>query len=246
MKNVFKNFIRDHEAAIGIGAMIVFIAMVLVAGIAASVLVSTSNTVQIQALSTGQKTRKEVSSGISVFEVSGWVRNETNSSNLENISRLAVVVKVRPGSDDIDLNNTYVLISDGQKKALLRYNYQNATEDASTGNVSFVSPVSGNMFDSTELDEGFWNTTSAETFAIGVLQDEDNSMTANNPVLNRGDKAILYIRCNTSYLFHGETPTPQLEPRVDVFGRVIPEIGSPGVISFTTPMTYVDQIYKLQ
>ena len=235
MKMFVKNFIRDHEAAIGIGAMIVFIAMVLVAGIAASVLVSTSNTVQIQALSTGQKTQKEVSSGLSVYEVSGWVRNETNSTNLENLSRLAVVVKVRPGSDDIDLNNTYILLSNGQTKTLLRYNYSNATTSDAT---SFKGIVSGDMFD---IGDKYWNTTGNETFAIGVLQDEDGSMTATNPVLNRGDKAILYICTNTSFLFNS-----QLSPRTDVFGRVIPEIGSPGVISFTTPMTYVDQIYKLQ
>ena len=232
MRKFMKNFIRDHEAAIGIGAMIVFIAMVLVAGIAASVLVSTSNTVQIQALSTGQKTRKEVSSGISVFEVSGWVRNETNGTALENLSRLAIVVKVRPGSDDIDLNNTYILMSNGAKKALLRYNYTNSSD-------AFEDPVSGDMF--TALGDDGWNTTGTETFAIGVLQDEDNSLTASNPVLNRGDKAILYVCTNTSFLFGA-----QLAPRTDVFGRVIPEIGSPGVISFTTPMTYVDQIYKLQ
>ncbi|MBS3778264.1 MAG: flagellin [Candidatus Thermoplasmatota archaeon] len=232
MRMFVKNFIRDHEAAIGIGAMIVFIAMVLVAGIAASVLVSTSNTVQIQALSTGQKTQKEVSSGLSVFEVSGWVRNETNGTELENISRLAVVVKTRPGSDDIDLNNTYILLSNGGKKALLRYNYTNSSD-------AFKDPVSGDMF--TALTDAGWNTTGTETFAIGVLQDEDDSLTATNPVLNRGDKAILYICTNTSYLFD-----EQLPPRNVVFGRVIPEIGSPGVISFTTPMTYVDQIYKLQ
>ena len=65
---------NDGElGAIGIGAMIVFIAMILVAGIAASVLVSTSNTIQIQALATGQQTTKEVASGISVFEISGKV-----------------------------------------------------------------------------------------------------------------------------------------------------------------------------
>lgn len=237
MRKLVKNFIRDHEAAIGIGAMIVFIAMVLVAGIAASVLVSTSNTVQIQALSTGQKTRKEVSSGISVFEVSGWVRNETNGTALENLSRLAVVVKVRPGSDDIDLNNTYILLSNGATKSLLRYNYTNSS-DQGDGNISFVGDVTGDMFD---IGDEYWNTTGSETFAIGVLQDEDTSITASNPVLNRGDKAILYICTNSSYLFDSQLP-----PRTDVFGRVIPEIGSPGVISFTTPMTYVDQIYKLQ
>ena len=95
------------------------------------------------------------------------------------------------------------------------------------------------------LSAGEWDNVTRESFGLGVLQDEDNSITQNNPVINRGDKAILYIRCNTtnasSGLFNREIPT-----RTDIFGRVIPEFGSSGVISFTTPMTYVDVVYKLQ
>jgi len=228
MNKFIKHIKSDNLGAIGIGAMIVFIAMILVAGVAASVIVQTSNTVQIQALQTGQKTTKEVSSGLSVFEITGEVYY--NNASLENISKLAVTVKARPGSGDIDLNNTYILISNGVKKALLRYNSTN-----------FKDPVSGDLFSS--LTTAQWNGTNYEYFGIGVLQDEDNSLTSTNPVLNRGDKAILFLHCNATSngLFGAQIPT-----RTDIFGQVIPEIGSAGVISFTTPMTYVDNIYRLQ
>lgn len=234
MRKLIKILFRKDHGAIGIGAMIVLIAMILVAGIAASVIIQTSNTIQLQALQTGQKTTKEVSSGISVFEITGLVYNASGSSTLENITKLAITIKPRPGSDDIDLNNTYILISDGVKKSLLRYGYQNRTE-------IFDSSVSGNLFES--ISDTNWNITDYETFGIGVLQDEDNSMTAGNPVINRGDKAVLFLRCNSTNngLFGRQIPT-----RTEIFGQVMPEIGSPGVISFTTPMTYVDLIYKLQ
>jgi flagellin FlaB len=234
MRKLIKILFRKDHGAIGIGAMIVLIAMILVAGIAASVIIQTSNTIQLQALQTGQKTTKEVSSGISVFEITGLVYNSSGSSTLENITKLAITIKPRPGSDDIDLNNTYILISDGVKKSLLRYGYQNRTE-------IFDSSVSGDLFES--ISDANWNITDYETFGIGVLQDEDNSMTAGNPVINRGDKAVLFLRCNSTDngLFGRQIPT-----RTEIFGQVIPEIGSPGVISFTTPMTYVDLIYKLQ
>ena len=75
------------------------------------------------------------------------------------------------------------------------------------------------------------------------MQDYDNSMSQTNPVINRGDKAILYVRCSgtNSGVFNREIPV-----RTEITGRVIPEVGSPGVISFTSPMSYVDTIYKLQ
>jgi len=47
--------ISDENTAIGIGTLIIFIAMILVAGIAASVIIQTMNTLQQQqAMETGE------------------------------------------------------------------------------------------------------------------------------------------------------------------------------------------------
>ena len=220
--------------AIGIGAMIVLIAMILVAGVAASVLISTSNTLQSQALKTGSQTTREVSSGLSVYSVLGQVNvtgNETAGYTYNNIWCLAVTVAPKPGSDKIDLNNTYILISDGTKKALLTY--------AGYNNSSFWDDdVTGDLFGTTDI---VWTNLTSEQFGIGVLQDYDGSMSRTNPVLTRGDKAVLYIYTNSSGVFGS-----QISERKDIFGRVIPEIGAPGVISFTSPKAYVDKIYTLQ
>jgi len=238
--------------AIGIGAMIVFIAMVLVAGVAASVIINASNAVQIQALATGQQTTKEVSSGLSVFEIAGKV----NGSN--DLNNLSITVKARPGSGGIDLNNTYILISDGTTKSLLRYDYANASatyDEVASGNPSYgqtfvaKADADGDLFEF--MNESAWANIDNETFAIAVLQDYDSSVTAYNPVINRGDKAVLFIRCggvptaNQSWMTYGLFGR-EIPERTDVFGRVIPEFGSPGVIAFTAPMSYVDTIYTLQ
>jgi len=242
MRKLLKRNNDGDLGAIGIGAMIVFIAMILVAGIAASVLVTTSNTIQIQALATGQQTTKEVASGISVFEICGQV-NVTGGTNYD-INYTAITVKARPGSGDIDLNNTYILISDGTTKSLVRYGHANASE-------LFVAKGSaeGDLFDMLSGED--WDICDYEAFGIAVLQDYDTSMTQYNPVINRGDKAVLFIRCGTdanasdSFIdagcFSGE-----ISERTDVFGRIIPEIGAPGVISFSAPMSYVDSVYTLQ
>ena len=249
---------RNAEAdfgSIGIGAMIVFIAMILVAGVAASVIVGTSNTIQIQALTTGQQTTKEVASGLSVYGVSGEVN--VTASTTYDLRYLAITVKARPGSDGIDLNNTFILVSDGTTKSLLSYNYVNASqapnEDLSLGfqGYTFVgkSSAQGDLFGL--LNTSAWSNVDRETFAIAVLQDYDSSITQYNPVLNRGDKAVLFLRCggrpsaNMSHMDYGLFSS-EIAERTDVFGRVIPETGYPGVISFTAPMSYVDTVYTLQ
>jgi len=241
MRKLFEMLKKKDVGAIGIGAMIVFIAMVLVAGIAASVLVQTSTKLESQAMKTGQETIDEVSTGLAVFDIEGKV-------NASDLGLLAITVRPRAGAQDIDLNETVVLISDGTKKALLTYygwsddNMYNASVDTNDGQL-FGTGGWGNGSNATQIaanKTGFDNCTN-ERFGIIVLQDEDGSCTQTTPVINKGDKVILTFCCDANRLFGREIPE-----RTDVFGRVIPEVGSPGIISFTTPASYNDAIYDLQ
>ena len=111
------DMIKDKDVgAIGIGAMIVFIAMVLVAGIAASVLIQTSTRLESQAMSTGQETIAEVSTGVAVFDIMGYA-----SSVSANLSKIGVTVRSRAGSMEIDLTTTFIEISDTTYKKVFKY-----------------------------------------------------------------------------------------------------------------------------
>ena len=104
-KKICRILKKEDVGSIGIGAMIVFIAMVLVAGIAASVLISTSTSLEMQALKTGRETIADVASGIKVEGVEG-------SQTSQLILQMAVEVAPRAGSPDIDLAQAVVEISD--------------------------------------------------------------------------------------------------------------------------------------
>ena len=119
-KNICRILKTKDVGSIGIGAMIVFIAMVLVAGIAASVLIQTSTTLESQALTTGKETTAEVSSGLDVVNIEGY------KSGAGTIDMLAIAVRPRAGSADIDLAQTVIEISDS---SIISIPIKNATED---------------------------------------------------------------------------------------------------------------------
>lgn len=100
---------KDKRAEIGIGTMIVFIAMVLVSAVAASVLISTANQVQEQALSTGDQAIDNVASGFVVQDVVGQV-NKTDYTTIDNIT---VYIRLHAGSPEVNIDNVMIsMISD--------------------------------------------------------------------------------------------------------------------------------------
>jgi archaeal flagellin FlaB len=219
MRNIKKMLKEDDLGDMGIGAMIVFIAMVLVAGIAASVLIQTANKLEIQAMVTGQETTREVSTGLAVVDIEGQ-----NTGGF--ISEMTITVRARAGSGDIDLSQTVIELTDGSVKTLLTY-----SPTALQFNIS--TDEDGSIFNT-----GFWNMTN-EQFGILVLQDEDSSLTASNPVINRGDLVMLTI--NTDACF----PATGLDPRDDIWGLVSPEQGASGIFAFRVPSSLTEQVYDL-
>ncbi|AXI25325.1 flagellin [Methanofervidicoccus sp. A16] len=209
-------FIKSKKGAIGIGTLIVFIAMVLVAAVAASVLINTSGFLQQKASSTGRQSTEQVASGINILEVQGM-------HNTTNINRTAIFITPNAGSAPIDLSQAVVMITDGKKKLVAKYNVSQHYDLRNGGSL---------------FEEVNWSGLKSTDFGIVVIQDADGSCKNITPVINKGD--IVAIVLNTTTLNMG--------PRSTISGNVQPEFGAPGVISFTTPATYLDdtQVVRLQ
>ena len=88
---------KDKRAEMGVGTMIIFIAMVLVAAVAASVLISTANKVREQAQNTGDQAITNVASGFVVQDVTGKV--DTGAINI-----LTIHMRLQAGSPAINMD----------------------------------------------------------------------------------------------------------------------------------------------
>ena len=100
MKHETKNEQRDNVAAIGIGAMIVFIALILVAAVAAAVIIQTAEKLQQNAQTTGEDTTDMMASKITVKSVV-----------IVNTNDLYVTFELAPGSDPVTATTIQWLIT---------------------------------------------------------------------------------------------------------------------------------------
>jgi flagellin FlaB len=139
-----KKFVKmrnDKRAEMGVGTMIIFIAMVLVAAVAASVLISTANTVREQAQSTGDQAINNVASGFIVQDVIGQV-NKTNYQYIDNIT---IYVRLAAGSPQINMNNVMISLLTDQTNL---YQSMDTEVSETTFKADVAKSISGNTWTS--------------------------------------------------------------------------------------------------
>ena len=313
---------QDESAQVGIGTLIIFISMVLVAAVASALLIKTSGVLQQKASQTGQETTREVASnlridriigerdyylslnlgdtgnlmkddgtnltehsytspiggyveienpcgnasGISItssdadgftdvnqsvaagavyeyyFTKSGTYQvagngstsgNETTSVNItvqqDNheygyVSKLRITMSLGPGSEDIDLSQLIVYLSDATHTADV--NYHLGKKDG----IYFAN-----------------NTATSEYFLISPIRiRDDTSFDATQPVLRSGDVMEVTLDVRKVFKYGGAYPDPTytgIATRTSIDLQIRPEAGSLVILEITTPGSYFKSKY---
>jgi flagellin-like protein len=149
---MFENIERDDDdrGQVGIGTLIVFIALVLVAAIAAGVLINTAGFLQNQAESTGQESTQQVSERLQVQSAYGI--DTGNPSADDDLEEIQITVTLAPGAEGIDLEDaTYQYVNSSE--TILdssNFNFNAVTGDSSPkqlveGETTEITIVNGEL-----------------------------------------------------------------------------------------------------
>ncbi|WP_280587197.1 archaellin/type IV pilin N-terminal domain-containing protein [Halorubrum sp. Boch-26] len=133
---MFETILDEEERGqVGIGTLIVFIAMVLVAAIAAGVLINTAGFLQTQAEATGEESTAQVSDRLQVVSQSG---NVTDEGGVRVVDELNITVAQAPGADNIDLSETTIELIGTQGQETFQLDGSESSIDIYTGDPADV------------------------------------------------------------------------------------------------------------
>ncbi len=106
-----------RKAEMGMGTLIIFIAMILVAAVAASVLISTTGTLQNKALTTGKATTYQVGTSLEALELYG----EDASSN-NDLEEFFQTIRLASGSESLRFEDVLLTLSLSDQAVDIEYN----------------------------------------------------------------------------------------------------------------------------
>ncbi len=119
-----KKIIRDEKGEFGIGSLIIFIAMVIVAAVTATLLINVSYQLQQQAEETSNQAIQDVSTGIKVISMGGFRYNSSwglNPPYHSKIDWITIKISLIAGSPPINISSIIIEVTDGYTVATLSY-----------------------------------------------------------------------------------------------------------------------------
>lgn len=126
-KGVIAQLASSKKAEMAIGTLVIFIAMIVVAAVVAGTLVSTTGSLQNKALETGKATRQQISTQISVIDVTA------ENGNDSTIEEFEMTIKTASGSDPIKFEDLLLSMRLSNTSADFTYNSSiDCSNDAET------------------------------------------------------------------------------------------------------------------
>ncbi|NHN41644.1 flagellin [Halorubellus sp. JP-L1] len=168
----------DERGQVGIGTLIIFIAMVLVAAVAAGVLINTAGLLESTASDTSQDSQAQVSNQISVISAVGDVENG-------EVRQVNLTVMKSAGSGDIDLANATVNYQSDDNSTTLTWTNESTASD---GTNFLVYDTSGSVLSNEQADD----LVLSETDERKVIE-VDLSAAAIDDALQEGEEATLKV-----------------------------------------------------
>ena len=97
--SLFGTMRANKLAAQGIGTLIIFIALILVAAVAAGVLIQTASSLQSKSLDVGRQSTEKITTDIEVVQV--YAHNTNDTSITSGADNVTVVVRLGSGSSPV-------------------------------------------------------------------------------------------------------------------------------------------------
>lgn len=113
--------LKSEKGQMGIGLLIVFIAVVLVAAVGAIVIITTSGTMQERAYTTSKDSLHTVATNMNVQALTGLSTNQTTINSTagyetNTINETIVRVKLQPGAEKVNLRKTILAYTTKNRK----------------------------------------------------------------------------------------------------------------------------------
>ena len=209
--------VRSKKAVLGIETLIIFIAMILVAAVAAGVLIRTSGTLQQRALTVSSETITRVATGIELIQVTANA-NTTGSY----IQEMEFLLRLSAGSDTLkmrDLGFSYISeelflaaeiahtdsLSQVTKNlsyidnatAVNLYNMDNDKTDNEVDTITFFENISGSGYHGFQFD---LSTAGLVNQSLGYNLSNQSDLDINNlPIEGTNEQIYGYIHLNGSF-----------------------------------------------